>query len=98
MSLQKNLLNIYRKKQNELLIDTAFELVDEYKKNFNIGLRKKKGQIFTPKEISIFMANMLSLDKNRISIIDCGAGTGILTAAISQRILNEIEHPMNAIG
>lgn len=50
-----------------------------------------KGQIFTPKEVSIFMANLLEI-KSEIRLLDCGAGTGNLTMAFCDRILREINN------
>ncbi|MDO4648746.1 MAG: Eco57I restriction-modification methylase domain-containing protein [Eubacteriales bacterium] len=50
--------------------------------------RKKKGQFFTSKETAIFMANMfdLSLLPRKIDALDPGTGTGILSAALIERL------------
>ncbi len=45
------------------------------------------GQFFTPPAIALFMAKQFSYNKKHISILDPGSGTGILTAAICDRIL-----------
>ena len=52
--------------------------------------RKKKGQFFTSKETAEYMASLFDLDKfsQTISILDPGAGTGILTAAFIERVNN----------
>ena len=52
------------------------------------SVRKKKGQFFTSKESAIFMAGLfdLSIVGEHVEILDPGAGTGILTAAIIERI------------
>ena len=52
--------------------------------------RKKKGQFFTSKETAEYMASLFDLDKfsQAISILDPGAGTGILTAAFIERVNN----------
>ena len=50
--------------------------------------RKEYGQFFTPETTARFMANMFSFDLERgcIQLLDAGAGTGILTAAVIDRI------------
>ncbi len=51
-------------------------------------------QVFTPIEIAQYMANMVQLPQGNISILDPGAGTGILTSALCDRIYNEIDSPI----
>ena len=50
--------------------------------------RKKKGQFFTSRETAEYMASLFSLDgvEGNVTILDPGAGTGILTAALVQRL------------
>jgi len=50
--------------------------------------RKRKGQFFTSLETAKYMAGLFSFDKvyGEISVLDPGAGTGVLSAAIVQRI------------
>lgn len=49
--------------------------------------RKKYGQFFTSKETARFMAGLLMIpDKKEITILDPGAGTGILSAALVERL------------
>jgi adenine-specific DNA-methyltransferase len=50
---------------------------------------KEKGQVFTPVLIAKFMANQFDLSYSQYNILDPGAGTGILTAAICNRIAKE---------
>ena len=54
-----------------------------------ISNRKLKGQIFTPPKIASFMAGLFVSQNNKIKILDPGAGTGILVAAICDRIIQE---------
>ncbi len=51
--------------------------------------RKKKGQFFTSLETARFMAGMFDLEncRDHVSILDPGAGTGILSIAFIERIL-----------
>ena len=55
--------------------------------------RKKKGQFFTSADTALFMATMFNLSwcktKEEVSILDPGAGTGILSGAMVERILTE---------
>lgn len=50
--------------------------------------RKKIGQFFTSKETAVFMANMFDLKNvhDHVRILDPGAGTGILSAALLSRL------------
>lgn len=50
--------------------------------------RKKYGQFFTSKETAIFMASLFSIpiEKEELYILDPGAGSGILSAALIDRL------------
>lgn len=49
--------------------------------------RKKIGQFFTSKETAIYMASLFSVsDQETISVLDPGAGSGILIAALVDRL------------
>jgi adenine-specific DNA-methyltransferase len=54
-----------------------------------VKVRKKKGQFFTPKKIANFMANCIDFDNKQMRILDPGAGTGILIAAICDGIADQ---------
>lgn len=69
------------------------EVIDQTKKfleSMPKSVRKKKGQFFTSKETALFMAELFDLNNvgEKIEILDPGAGTGILTAAV----IEQIEH------
>ena len=51
--------------------------------------RKAKGQYFTPSAIAEFMAGLLPLEKREIRVLDPGAGAGVLSAAICDRLLRQ---------
>ena len=54
--------------------------------------RRAKGQFFTPPEISNFMSGLFTLPKTpsiEISLLDPGAGAGMLTAGFCNAILNK---------
>lgn len=52
-----------------------------------IQRRKEYGQFFTPISIARFMAGLFSSPSGELRILDAGAGTGTLTAAVCDRIL-----------
>ena len=54
-------------------------------------LRKEYGQFFTSVETARFMASLFDLAglKKCISILDAGAGSGILAISIAERILQQ---------
>lgn len=60
--------------------------------------RKKKGQFFTSKETAVFMASLFDFSNipDIIEILDPGAGTGILSAALLDRIIHE--RPVKAVN
>lgn len=68
---------------NEIIKQTQAFLLEMPK-----SIRKKKGQFFTSKETAEYMASLVdfSILPQSVSILDPGAGTGILTAALLERI------------
>ena len=65
----------------------------EYLSSLNGESRKNIGQVFTPAPIAKFMADMFDINKKDISILDPGAGTGILTATLCDRLI-QIRSPL----
>lgn len=80
-------MTIVEKEVNETLSDYAIRLANLYSEFCEVGIRKTKGQIFTPKQISMFMANMVKTWPNTIRLMDPGAGTGVLAAAFCDHVL-----------
>lgn len=76
----------------ELIQHTILDEVVESTNAFIAGVpksqRKKFGQFFTTAKTAMYMASLfcIDLDKEELSILDAGAGTGILSAAILDRI------------
>lgn len=72
-------------------IDFVAETTKEYVEQMPKSKRKKYGQFFTSRQTAVFMAEMFEIPKNKkfVSVLDPGTGSGILTAAIVDR-LNEI--------
>ncbi|HDP98092.1 MAG TPA: hypothetical protein ENN22_02780 [bacterium] len=73
--------------KNNQLVSFVEESTAEYLSSLNGESKKNIGQVFTPALIAKFMAAMFDLTKTNISILDPGAGTGILTAALCDRLI-----------
>lgn len=78
------------------MLNHIINSTDQYLEKFPKTERKKIGQFFTSKNTSIFMANMFKENINKdLTILDPGAGTGILSAALIERLqsldLNSIQ-------
>lgn len=72
------------------MIDYVFQSTTEYIDRMPKSLRKKYGQFFTSPETAVFMANLFTIPhQDTISVLDPGAGSGILTAALIERLQNE---------
>jgi adenine-specific DNA-methyltransferase len=74
------------KQKNENLIDYASRLSSLWVNYKSLEKRKAKAQFFTPKEISNFMANMITIKKTNFKLLDAGAGVGNLTAAFCNQL------------
>jgi len=72
----------------------ASNLTKKYIETINLDEKKKDGQVFTPFEIANYMASMVKLPKRNFSLLDPGAGTGILLAAVCDRIITEAKKPL----
>ena len=70
------------------LLDRIVESTTEYIEAMPKTLRKKYGQFFTSKETAVFMAGLFNILENstEISVLDPGAGSGILSVALLERI------------
>lgn len=79
------------------MLDYVIESTTEYIAGMPKTQRKKYGQFFTSKETAAFMAELFTLPqgKNSISILDPGAGSGILSAALLDRL--ELESAIERI-
>ncbi|MBQ6638909.1 MAG: Eco57I restriction-modification methylase domain-containing protein [Lachnospiraceae bacterium] len=72
------------------MLDHVVNQTMNFLENMPKSKRKKKGQFFTSVETARFMADMFDLDncKGRISVLDPGAGTGILSVAFLERLMS----------
>lgn len=69
------------------MLEKIIEKTEKYINLKNKTERKKIGQFFTSKETAIFMANLNKCNKSKIKVLDAGAGTGILSVALLEKLL-----------
>ena len=70
------------------MIKLIIENTDRFMNAVPKAKRKKYGQFFTNVTTALYMASLFDFDiaKPQISLLDAGAGTGILSAAVVQRL------------
>lgn len=74
------------------ILDMAAKATDEYIEGMTKTERKKYGQFFTSEETARYMASLFDLDtpnianKRKLTVLDAGAGTGILSIALIERL------------
>ncbi len=78
----------WTKASSEDLVGFAARLANDYADVTEEAERKEKGQIFTPPAVARFMSSLFALPETEssIQVLDPGAGTGTLAAALCQRI------------
>ena len=66
------------------ILETTYAYIDEMPKT----QRKQYGQFFTSRETARFMASLFTIPDNKpeLTILDAGAGSGVLSAALLERI------------
>ena len=71
-----------------MMLDYIIERTNEYIDDMPKKERKKYGQFFTSKETARFMAGLYNIPRNlsKVRILDAGAGTGILSCALLERM------------
>ncbi|MDD5615293.1 MAG: Eco57I restriction-modification methylase domain-containing protein [Candidatus Methanoperedens sp.] len=82
------LMKIPERRIDEGLAAYAQRLSELYSKTYSTEARKHRGQFFTPEQVSAFMVSLFGIPNKTIRLLDPGAGTGILTAAFCERLLN----------
>ena len=70
------------------MLERIIEYTNKYIESMPKKERKKYGQFFTSMETARFMAEMYNVPNNlkRISVLDAGAGSGILSCAFIERM------------
>lgn len=70
------------------LLDFAIQTTNKFIDEMPKSQRKKYGQFFTSKETAVFMAGLFDVPENktRLQILDAGAGSGVLSIALIERL------------
>ena len=70
------------------MLDFVIRATSEYIDHMPKSQRKKYGQFFTSKETAVFMAGLFEIPNGcqALSILDPGAGSGILSIALLERL------------
>ncbi len=69
------------------LLSSALELQEQHQARSPRSHSKAHGQFFTPPPVARFMAGLIEIPPRSIRVLDPGAGSGILSAAVCERIL-----------
>ncbi len=81
-------MRIPERKENEGLVEYAERLAASYTDILKSKDMKPRGQFFTPKRVGMFMADMFDINRDRLTLLDPGAGTGVLTAAFCEKLVS----------
>jgi len=81
-------MKIPERQKNEGLVEYAERFSVLYSDVLRPKDIKPDGQFFTPKQVSIFMAELFDINQDKITLLDPGAGTGVLTAAFCEKLLS----------
>jgi adenine-specific DNA-methyltransferase len=81
-------MKIPERKTNEGLVEYAERLSVLHSDVLRPKDIKPAGQFFTPKQVSIFMAELFDINRDKITLLDPGAGIGILSAAFCEKLLH----------
>ena len=81
---------IFISKEGKIMLERVVEQTNKYIESMPREERKKYGQFFTSMETARFMAEMYHIpnNRNKVSVLDAGAGSGILSCAIIERLEN----------
>lgn len=73
------------------VLNTAYNVTAAFVDSIPKKERKKYGQFFTSRKTAEFMASMFTIDysKPSLKLLDAGAGTGLLTTALVERLRSE---------
>lgn len=73
------------------MLEQIFNKTNDFIQLMPKEMRKEYGQFFTGMETARYMASLFTLpsNKTKIKLLDAGAGSGILSAALAERILRE---------
>lgn len=70
-----------------MILEDIYNLTSKYVEQVPKSKRKSIGQFFTAFSTAEFMGKLIYCNKKNISILDAGAGTGLLATAVLQNLL-----------
>jgi len=79
-------MDVPARMKSEELVTYAERLAESYAENHGMEKRKSRGQFFTPPQVARFMATMFDIKGGCMRLLDPGAGTGMLSAALCERL------------
>lgn len=91
-------LNTLPKMESDSILEYAEEIALHYTRKYDAKARKARGQFLTPKQISSFMAELFEPKPGKVRLLDPGAGTGMLTAALWDRLTRNAESSMELVA
>ena len=71
------------------ITEVVYDNTITYLRTVSKAERKRNGQFFTPARIADYMGNLSSIQEKTLHILDPGAGSGILSAALLDALLNK---------
>lgn len=83
--------------KNKNIIEVSNSLGDQYSKRKTQNNKKEIGQFFTPIHIAEYMAQLCTIDKKVISILDPGCGCMILSSALIYHLTNQSQNEIKEI-
>lgn len=81
------------------LLDRVCQNTKKYIEKMPKEQRKKYGQFFTSKEVAVFMADLFVIPENKtkLTLLDPGTGSGILSAALIERLVKNGTQSINLV-
>ena len=79
--------------QANILLQREPKILREPEKILGVGRRHELGQFLTPDPIADFMASLFRDCHRDVNLLDAGAGTGALSAALVRRLCREGRRP-----
>ncbi len=68
-------------------MSAALEIQEQHRALSSRSRSKAHGQFFTPPPVARFMASLIEIPPGNVRVLDPGAGSGILSAAVCERVL-----------
>jgi ribosomal protein L11 methylase PrmA len=92
-------LSIFVDKTGNMILEWVSKRTDDFIAQMPKSLRKQYGQFFTSLTTARFMASLFTLPKKKeLNILDAGAGSGILSIALLERIAEMPDHMIHLNG